>query len=139
MDSSNNDATTVVATEHKATKKQAKPKESTLSAATAIMPTRFQNNLNVVAAQDDAVPMEVAIDGADDYALNEYSEPGLEGGNSAEAKSAMDSPEHQRKVLDSKKDTEPAGVALVVKHMGVRSAAHKTVPTKMLSSKLRNL
>lgn len=52
----------------------------------------------------------------------------------------MASPEiNKRKVLDTKKDTEPAATILAVKHMGVRSAAHKTVPTKMLSHKLQNL
>lgn len=47
MHSSNMDTATVVAVEHKGTKRQ--PKESTLSAATALIPTHFQNNMNVVA------------------------------------------------------------------------------------------
>jgi hypothetical protein len=112
------------------------PKESTLSAATALIPNHFKNNLNVVAGSMEK--NDVAVKGADDYNLAEYSEPGLEGGVSFEAKSAMDKPD-QRRILDTKKDTEPAGTIPGVKHIGVRSAAHKTVPTKMLSSKLRDL
>ena len=82
--------------------------------------------------------LEIQVEGADDYAMAEYSEPGLEGGVSFEAKSAMDKPD-QRKILDMKKDTLPVGTIPAVKHMGVRSAAHKTVPSKMLSTKLKGL